>query len=163
MKLSFAPVVAPNTRVLVLGSLPGEQSLAAQRYYANPRNQFWRMIGAVTGQELETLEYSARLQALLAVGIGLWDVFAAGERTGSLDAAIRSGRTNDLVGLASSLPRLRLIAFNGAKAASVGARVLGVRSAWPTIVLPSTSPARTTPFEHKRAAWLSLRPYLVDH
>ena len=55
LKRSFAPVANERTRLLLLGSLPGEESLARGRYYAHPRNQFWRLAGTVIGAELEPL------------------------------------------------------------------------------------------------------------
>ena len=103
-KSSFPPVIAPDTRVLVLGSLPGEKSLAAQRYYAHPQNRFWHLIGKAIGQELEPLGYEARLQALLAAKVGLWDTVGSARRRGSLDAAIREAEHNRLADLAASLP-----------------------------------------------------------
>ena len=85
LKRSFAPVANERTRLLLLGSLPGEESLARGRYYAHPRNQFWRLAGAVIAAELEPLPYEARLEALLAAGIGLWDVVASARRRGPSD------------------------------------------------------------------------------
>ncbi|MFN3389918.1 MAG: DNA-deoxyinosine glycosylase, partial [Allosphingosinicella sp.] len=96
LKRSFPPVVDANTRVLVLGSLPGEQSLARAQYYAHPRNHFWRLIGAVAGVELAALAYPERLEALRAARIGLWDTVGSARRTGSLDGAIRDHRPNAL-------------------------------------------------------------------
>src|SRR6478736_8306048 len=103
-KSSCPPVVAPDTRLLVLGSLPGEKSLAVQRYYAHPQNRFWHLIGKVIGIELQPLGYEARLEALLAAKVGLWDTVASAHRTGSLDASIREAEPNLLADLAASLP-----------------------------------------------------------
>ena len=119
-KSSFPPVVAPDTRVLVLGSLPGERSLAEQRYYAHPRNLFWRLVGEVIGRDLEALDYEARLATLLEARIGLWDTVASARRSGSLDAAIREAEHNPLADLAASLPDLRAVAFNGATSTRIG-------------------------------------------
>lgn len=63
-KSSFDAVVDERTRLLVLGSLPGEASLARSQYYAHPQNQFWRLIGAVVGRDLVALSYEERLRAL---------------------------------------------------------------------------------------------------
>lgn len=151
---SFAPVVDENTRVLILGSLPGAASLAAGRYYAHPQNAFWRLIGGVIGIELAATAYDARLAALLAAGIGLWDVVATARRVGSLDTALREVAGNDLAALVATLPALRLVAFNGKTAAAIGSRALSV--ATPRVVLPSSSPAHTLPFGAKEAAWAAL-------
>ncbi len=104
LKRCFPPVVDDRTRLLLLGSLPGEESLARGQYYANPRNQFWRLIGAVIERDLVGLDYEARLESLLAAGVGLWDTVAEANRTGSLDTAIRGHQANDLQSLADSLP-----------------------------------------------------------
>jgi double-stranded uracil-DNA glycosylase len=160
LKASFAPVADAGTHILILGSLPGEISLSRGQYYANGRNHFWRLIAAVTGVALESLPYPQRVAALLAAGVGLWDVIGSAERTGSLDANIRGHSPNDLSGLADTLPALRAIAFNGAKAAEIGTRRLGPDYRLPLIKLPSSSPAHAIAFEHKAAEWTKLRPFL---
>jgi double-stranded uracil-DNA glycosylase len=157
----FAPVTRTDTRLLVLGSLPGAVSLARQRYYAHPQNQFWRLTGAVIGRDLVALDYEARLEALLDAGIGLWDTVAAATREGSLDADIRLHRASDLAALAATLPALRAIAFNGGTSARIGRKQLGDVPALALVDLPSSSPAYASlSFERKRDAWLALRAYL---
>ena len=160
MQHCFPPVTRPDTRLLLLGSLPGAMSLAAQRYYANPRNQFWRLTGAVIGRELEPLAYEPRLEALLDAGVGLWDTVAAATREGSLDLAIRLHEASDLAGLADSLPALRAVGFNGRKSASIGRGQLAGRRDLALVDLPSSSPAFTLPFEAKLERWTALRAYL---
>src|SRR3954465_8529587 len=103
IKRSFAPVADERTRVLVLGSLPGEESLARGQYYGNPRNHFWRLIGAVIGEALEPLAYEARLEHLLEAGVGLWDTIGSATRRGSLDGNIRSVEANRLAELVETL------------------------------------------------------------
>jgi hypoxanthine-DNA glycosylase len=159
VKRSFAPVADANTRLLMLGSLPGEQSLAHARYYANPRNQFWRLMSAVVETDLGVLDYPDRLTTLLQAGVGLWDTVASAERQGSLDAAIRSHQPNPLPQLAAELPRLRAIGFNGGTSARIGMKQLA-GSALTLLPLPSSSPAYTLPFEEKRKAWLALKRFL---
>jgi double-stranded uracil-DNA glycosylase len=159
LKRSFPPVVDRRARLLVLGSLPGEESLRQARYYANPRNQFWRLMGAVIGRELEPLGYEERLTTLLDARVGLWDVVGSATRRGSLDAAIRDHAPNPLAELASELPGLRALAFNGSTAAGIGRKAIG-ETALTLLALPSSSPAYTLPFEAKREAWLELRRFL---
>ena len=157
----FPPVTRPDTRLLVLGSLPGAVSLAEQRYYAHPQNQFWRLIGAVIERDLVMLDYDARLAALLDAGVGLWDTVAAATREGSLDADIRLHEASDLAALAARLPELRAVAFNGGTSARIGRGQLGGVSGLALVDLPSSSPAYASlSFERKRAAWLALRAYL---
>ena len=160
MKRSFPPVVNDQVRVLVLGSLPGEQSLAAARYYANPRNQFWRLMSEVIGKDLVPLDYQERLDALLEARVGLWDSIESAVREGSLDASIRGHSANALAELASSLPELRAIGFNGGTSARIGVKALAGSAPYALIPLPSSSPAFTLSFEAKREAWLTLRSYL---
>ncbi|MDB5704711.1 MAG: DNA-deoxyinosine glycosylase, partial [Sphingomonas bacterium] len=114
VKRSFPPVADACTRLLILGSLPGERSLAEGHYYAHPQNQFWRLISGVIGRDLVALDYQARLVALLEARVGLWDVVASARREGSTDAAIRDHVGNDLPGLIRALPDLRAVGFNGA-------------------------------------------------
>lgn len=158
---AFAPVVDARTRVLILGSLPGDASLKAAQYYAHPQNGFWRLTGAVIGQDLATLDYETRLERLLAARIGLWDVIASAERRGSLDAAIRNPEGADLAALIDGLPSLRAVAFNGGTAARLGRRALGQGSGAALIDLPSSSAAHARqPFEKKLARWTAITPYL---
>lgn len=160
-KSAFPPVVSPQTRVLVLGSLPGEASLAARRYYAHPQNQFWRLAGAVAGREdLPSLDYEVRLSALLAAGIGLWDTIASAMREGSLDTAIREAQHAALADLVATLPHLRAVGFNGATSARIGRQLLaGIPLA--LVDLPSSSPAYAAMrFNEKRRRWLALQQFL---
>jgi TDG/mug DNA glycosylase family protein len=107
------PILNRDTRILLLGSFPGEASLSAKQYYAHPRNQFWPLLSAVLGEELTTLPYEKRLKRLQAHAIGLWDVIAACEREGSLDASIRNAQANDFAVLKHQCPRLKRVCFNG--------------------------------------------------
>jgi hypoxanthine-DNA glycosylase len=160
-KSAFAPFVSPDTRVLVLGTLPGEASLAAARYYAHPQNQFWRLVGAAIGcEELATLDYEVRVAALRKAGIGLWDTIASAIRPGSLDAAIREVEHAPLAELVATLPALRAVAFNGGTSARIGHRLLADANVR-LVDLPSSSPAYAAmPFAEKRRRWLILEEFL---
>jgi len=149
----MAPVGAKDARLLIRGSLPGEASLAAQRYYAHPTNQFWRLLGSAIGEDLAELDYDVRLARLAAVEIALWDVVAEAQRRGSLDGAIRAATPNELADYVATHPRLRAVAFNGRTAAAIGRRAIGARGGLDFIDLPSSSAALTRPFADKAAAW----------
>lgn len=156
-KASFAPVVAADTRILILGSLPGDASLAAAQYYAHPRNQFWRLLGAVLGVALADLPYPQRLAAMQQHGVGLWDVVAEASRRGSLDSAIRDARANPLAELVAGLPALRVVAFNGQTAGKAAPQLAA--NGVPVLVLPSSSPAHTLAFDKKLQEWQALGRY----
>ena len=156
IKQSMAPVGANDARLLILGSLPGDASLAAQRYYAYPTNQFWRLLGGAIGEELAALDYPARLDRLAARGIALWDVVADATRSGSLDGAIRGVRPNQLAEFVASHPRLAAIGFNGRTAAAIGRRALGPAHSIALIDLPSSSAAFTRPVAEKMVDWAVL-------
>lgn len=150
--LGLAPVIAPTTRLIVLGSFPGAASLAAQQYYGHPRNHFWPILSALWGIDLRAMPYAERLDAMRNRGLGLWDVYASCRRIGSLDSAIEAAAPNDLAGLLRFAPGLRAIAHNGGESARSMrvTQTLGV----PVWRLPSTSPANASwSFERKLAAW----------
>lgn len=154
MKVGLPPIARPDARLFILGSLPGDASLAAQRYYAHPTNQFWRLLGAAIGEDLQSLDYEARLQRLGERQIGLWDVIASAERPGSLDQAIRRAEHNQLEALLKDYPQTRAIAFNGSAAARIGAKLLAQLASPPhAIALPSSSAANTLKFDEKARAW----------
>ncbi|WP_309601315.1 DNA-deoxyinosine glycosylase [Sphingomonas sp.] len=156
LKQSMAPVGAVDAQLLILGSLPGDASLAAQRYYAHPTNQFWRLLGAAIGEGLAGLDPEARLMRLAERRIALWDVLADATRAGSLDSAIRDPRANPLVAFVATHPKLKAVAFNGKTATKLGRRLLGDASDVALIDLPSSSAAFTRPFDEKLRDWAAL-------
>lgn len=162
LKSAFPPSVTPDTRLLILGSLPGERSLAAGEYYAHPTNAFWWLMGEVTGDPLPALPYAQRLECLSGRGIGLWDVIASARRQGSLDTAIRDATVRDLAAFASDLPTLQAIAFNGGEAARRGRRQLAGVDRYALIDLPSSSAAFAgLPRAAKRETWMQLQNWLA--
>lgn len=149
-----------DTRLLVLGSLPGEKSLAAGRYYAHPRNLFWRLMEGVIDNELVALDYLERLETLLAHKVGLWDAVQSATRRGSLDADIRAVEAADLTSLAAALPRLQAVAFNGRASGKI-ARPQLAASGLALVDLPSSSPAYAAmTLAEKRQHWTKLRDFL---
>jgi len=159
-KRGFEPVVDEHIRLLVLGSLPGDASLAQIQYYGHRQNRFWQLMSEIISVDLPSLDYPARLESLLKNRVGLWDVIAEAKRDGSLDTNIREQANNDLVGLLSELPHLTTIAFNGGTAARLGLKVLGEHASRYRIVkLPSSSPAHTLHYSEKLNAWLALKGF----
>ena len=155
------PVASPYTHVLILGSFPGVASLRAQQYYGHPQNQFWRLLSALwPAHPLPAAhDYAARCDWVLARGLGIWDVYAACEREGSLDTSIRNARLNDFAALHARLPRLAGLAHNGgesfARARQVRASMgLAMDAPVASLRLPSTSPANASwSFARKCEAW----------
>ena len=146
------PLIGPSTRLLVLGSFPGVASLQAQQYYGHQRNHFWPLLGALWQVDLKALPYAERTAWLLDHGLGLWDVYAACRREGSLDTAIRDAEFNDLAGLRRRAPALAAIAHNGGESAR-GLRFTGALGL-PVFKLPSSSPANASwSFDRKLTAW----------
>jgi hypoxanthine-DNA glycosylase len=136
------PLLSPATRLVVLGSFPSAASLAAQQYYAHPRNHLWPILGALLGVDLAAMPYPERVRVLMTRGVGLWDVYARCERQGSLDVNIKNAVLNDLASLKQRAPQLQAVAHNGAESARNKrlTAALGL-TVW---TLPSSSPANAT-------------------
>jgi hypoxanthine-DNA glycosylase len=164
VKSGLPPIARPDARLFLLGSLPGDASLAAKRYYAHPTNQFWRLLGAAIGEELHALDYDERLARLAERRIGLWDVIASASRPGSLDQAIREAEHNQIEHLLRDFPDLLAIAFNGGTAVRIGRQLVGdPPSGLSLIDLPSSSAANTRPLAEKAAAWSRLAQFVPAH
>ena len=160
VKYGLPPVARSDVRLFILGSLPGDASLAARCYYAHPTNQFWRLLEDALGVRLHSLTYSERLARLAEHRIGLWDVIACANRPGSLDQAIREAEHNQIEHLLHGFPYLRAIAFNGTTAAAVGRRLIGDSSSHLSLIdLPSSSAANTRPFTEKARVWSRLAQF----
>lgn len=161
VKAGLPPIARANARLFVLGSLPGDASLAAKRYYAHPTNQFWRLLGSAIGEDIAALDYERRLERLSERRIGLWDVMASASRRGSLDQAIREAQHNRIEHLLHDFPDLRAIAFNGATASGVGRKLIGEPPRRVALIdLPSSSAANTRPFAEKTVLWSVLAEFL---
>ena len=138
-------------------------SLAAPRYYANPRNRFWHLLAEVIDRpDLPLLDYDERLAVLLANGIGLWDAVASAERPGSLDSAIRNAQPAALAEMVATLPQLRAVAFNGRTSAKIASDQL-TDAKLELVDLPSSSPAHAAmSFAQKCQVWSGLRQFLAS-
>ena len=160
LKSGLPPIAAANTRLFILGSLPGEKSLSDGRYYAHPTNQFWRLVGSAIGEDLQLLPYKERLAVLSRRGIGLWDVVSAARREGSQDAAIRDARHNPIGELHKEYPQLQAIFFNGGRAAKDGRKLLAAAEGIELYDLTSSSGLAGIPYEVKRAQWQLIARHL---
>ena len=156
----FPPIVDDGARTLILGNMPSVMSLGAQQYYANPRNAFWRITGAIFGFDADA-PYAVRTAALTANGIAVWDVLRSCRRVGSLDSAVEpdSMVANDFGELFERYPDISRVYFNGAAAEKNFNRLVRVEPDFHYRRLPSTSPAQTMRYEDKLAAW---REAMID-
>jgi hypoxanthine-DNA glycosylase len=161
---SFPPIIGPNARILILGSIPGAASLAANEYYAHPRNLFWRIIADLLDTD-PLLDYSSKTQALIRAQIALWDVMKSCYRPGSLDAAIdkQSIVANDFNALFKNHPQIQQVFFNGATAEQSFRRLvlLGLNCLPLSLQrLPSTSPAHAAmSYQQKLAHWRMIKGF----
>lgn len=165
-KRCMPPIARRDARVLILGTLPGGESLRLQQYYGHPRNHFWPVMAALTGTQMPA-DYGARVAVLISHGIAVWDVLASAERAGSLDSAIRDGKPNPFAKFFADHTNVAAIAFNGQGAFGLFKRHVGLASGpWAACaihILPSTSPTHVRPLEDKIAAWRNSIGQLVDH
>ena len=157
---SFEPIIHNHSKILILGSMPGVKALTQNEYYAHKQNQFWRIISALTENDLPT-DYSQKLALLSQHGIALWDVLHSCEREGSLDSNILEEVPNDFETIFKTYTNLKCVAFNGGKAFQSYKRSgLLMPEGLTFIPLPSTSPAHTASFEVKLQQWSVLKAYL---
>ncbi|AGB25030.1 G:T/U mismatch-specific DNA glycosylase [Mycobacterium sp. JS623] len=150
----FPPIVGDGAKTLILGNMPSVMSLGAQQYYANPRNAFWSIIGAIFGFDADA-PYEVRTAVLIANRIAVWDVLRSCRRVGSLDSAVEpdSMVANDFGGLFEQYPDISRVYFNGAAAEKNFNRLVRVAPDFAYRRLPSTSPAQTMRYEDKLTAW----------
>lgn len=161
---SFAPIADARARILILGSMPGVQSLNANQYYAHKQNTFWRIISDMVGFS-PLLAYEERLKILMENHIAVWDVLHSCERAGSLDSAIAAAIVNDFPNFYNQHPNIRHVYFNGATAERYYhlyalPQLNDINTSY--LRLPSTSPAHASlPYPEKLAIWKSaIQPYL---
>lgn len=148
----LSPAISSNCRLLILGSFPSAASLAQRQYYAHPQNRFWPIVAACLRIDFLQMPYRERLAAVNAAGIGIWDVYASCERTGSLDSAIRSPVFNDFAEARRRASGLARACFNGATAGKALRHLQAL--GFETAVLPSTSPANASQsLDYKLAQW----------
>lgn len=155
-KYSFPPIVGTSCTRLILGSLPGDESLRQVQYYAHPRNVFWRIMGELCGFN-PALPYPERLHRLIQAGAALWDVVGNGYRQGSLDQHITQEQPNNIPKILDKAPSIRRIYCNGGASYRYLKRYfpeLWQQKKWLILQLPSTSPAAARyTYAEKLTAW----------
>ena len=157
---SFPPIIDLNSRILILGSVPGVKSLEMQQYYAHPQNRFWKLLSEIFEEEFTT-DYESRIGLLKRHHIALWDVIDTCERKGSLDSDIRNEEANGIAELLENHPSIQAIFCNGQKSHINLLRILGKEFQIPIFVLPSTSPANAgISYADKLQAWNKITQFL---
>ncbi|QQV04399.1 DNA-deoxyinosine glycosylase [Chryseobacterium sp. FDAARGOS 1104] len=149
---SFPPIINANSKILILGSIPGLKSLEKQQYYGHPQNKFWKIIFHLFNEDF-TEDYIQRINILKKHHIALWDVIDSCERKGSLDSEIKNEEANQIPELLQKYPNIQAIFCNGGKSYKNLQKMLGKNSIVPFYLLPSTSPLHTISFEKKLEEW----------
>lgn len=156
---SFPPLISEDSKVLILGSVPGIKSLEMQEYYAHPQNKFWRILFELFDEEFTT-DYCGKIKLLKKYKIGVWDVIDSCERKGSLDTEIKNENHHNILKLLEDFPSIKVIFCNGQKSFKTLNKILPNDLEIPIFVLPSTSPAYTIPYGKKLQEWSVIKSYL---
>jgi hypoxanthine-DNA glycosylase len=161
-KFSFAPITSKDAQLLILGTLPGEQSLQAQQYYAHAANAFWKIMFVICEQSFST-DYAVRTQLLLQHKMALWDVLMQAEREGSLDSAIRNEQPNDFAAFLKAHKKVHTIFFNGQNACKLFHKHVYLQKEMTFVTLPSTSPAHAAKsFAQKLKVWEQIKGCMLN-
>ena len=158
LKQSMLPRIAQDTKIMIIGSMPGEVSLQRQQYYAYPQNNFWKFMSVLFSDVNLKEDYEQRVANLLKNHIGLWDALKCCERVGSMDSAIRHAEPNDFSFLSSQAPSLCRLVFNGKKAYQSFIKSPNLdwaqKKSIHLVCVPSTSPANASiSYEEKLRLW----------
>lgn len=156
---SFPPIVDSDSKILILGSVPGVKSLEKQQYYAHPQNKFWKIIFELFNENF-TDNYQERIALLKKKNIALWDVIDSCERKGSLDSEIKNEEANQIEDLLEKYPKIQAIFCNGGKSFKNLQKILGKDYKIPVFLLPSTSPLHTISFERKLEDWKVIKNHI---
>lgn len=156
---SFPPVISKDSKILILGSVPGIKSLEMQEYYAHPQNKFWRILFELFNEDYTT-DYAEKIDLLKKNKIAVWDVIDSCERKGSLDTEIKNENHHNILQLLNDFPSIKVIFCNGQKSFRTLEKILPDDPKIPVFVLPSTSPAYTIPYQQKLKDWSALKSFL---
>ncbi len=156
---SFPPIIFKDSKILILGSVPGIKSLEMQEYYAHPQNKFWTILFEIFDENF-TRNYNEKIKFLEKNKIAVWDVIDSCEREGSLDTKIKNESHNDIAELLKVYPKVQTIFCNGQKSFKNLKKMLGEKPTVSIYVLPSTSPAHAIPFEKKLSEWSEIKNFV---
>ena len=150
---SFSPISSNNSKILILGTMPGTKSLELNQYYGHNQNNFWKFLFTIFNEDFSN-DYETKKALLLKNKIALWDVLQYCDRIGSLDSAIKNEIANDFETFLKQHPKINTILFNGQKAAAFFKKCVHLKETYTLITLPSTSPANASKsFQSKLDEW----------
>ena len=153
---SFAPIIYSDTKILILGSLPGKKSLELEQYYGHARNRIWKIMSHLTSGDIP-ITYQQKKEMLCKNKIGLWDVAHSAQREGSLDSNIKDESPNDIERILDNYSSIKVIGFNGKKSEKIFYKYFIEKPEFKYVPLPSTSPANMAiSFEDICARWSQL-------
>ena len=159
MKFALAPIASKNSQVLILGTMPGEQSLLQQQYYANKGNHFWKILFQIYNQDFST-DYQIRTELILKNNLALWDVLNSCEREGSLDSKIKNEIPNDFSDFLKNHPDISTIVFSSKAAEAYFKKYISPLPSLKYFSLPSPSGANAhLTLAQKTEIWLELHSY----
>jgi hypoxanthine-DNA glycosylase len=156
---SFPPIISNDSKILILGSVPGVKSLEMQEYYAHPQNKFWKIIFELFKENFSE-NYLDKIKILKKNKIAVWDVIDSCERIGSLDTKIKNEENNDVLQLLKKYSNIKTIFCNGGKSYKNLQKIAGKNFEIPIYLLPSTSPLHTISFEKKLENWKIIKTFL---
>lgn len=157
---SFPPISSQDSKILILGTMPGTKSLELNQYYGHKQNNFWKFLFTIIGEEF-SMDYQTRKNLLIKNKIALWDVLQFCDRVGSLDSAIKNEIANDFESFLNTHPQIEYIFFNGQKAEAFFKKYVHLEKEYKSFTLPSTSPANASKtFQDKLREWNIIKTLL---
>ncbi|MDR2231440.1 MAG: DNA-deoxyinosine glycosylase [Flavobacteriaceae bacterium] len=157
---SFPPFIDKDSKILILGTVPGVKSLEMQQYYAHPQNHFWKIMFHLLAEPM-TSDYEEKVAMLQRNGIAIWDTIESCVRKGSKDTDIKNEEANDIAELLKEFPNIKAVFCNGQKAFKNLSKQLKNKEVGINFYgLPSTSPLHTVGFEKKLPEWEQILHYL---
>lgn len=159
-KIAFPPIANERSKILILGTMPGERSLLLQQYYGHGGNHFWKIMYALFEKPFNN-DYEDRKKLLLDNGIALWDVLQYCEGEGSADSAIINEKANDFSSFYNAHSAIQHVFFTSKKAAGFYDTYIKRNPQFGYNILPSPSSMNTwKSLDEKIVEWKSLLKYL---
>lgn len=153
IKTALAPLSNPESEILILGTMPGERSIALRQYYANRGNRFWKIIFSIFGEEFSS-DYVVRTALLRKHKIALWNVLAECQHEGSRDTNIKNETANDFTAFFDAHPSIKFVFFESKAAEKFYAKYAHKKPGVLYRALPSTSGLNAAvPHAQKLAEW----------